>query len=102
MARSAALNARRALVNLLQRLARKYAVVLALFHRSSDLEVQGAFRRVVRRARPDKGGAHADVQQLRAPQTLLESVGWTQRRDKSSSETRFRFPVPPGAAKTLL
>ena len=57
---------KRALVTLLSTLARVYNLVLPLDRDASDQEVTSAFRRVSRRAHPDKGGRANDQQQLNA------------------------------------
>ena len=50
--------ARRALVTLLKSLAGIYCVVVFLNRQSTDVEVSAAFKKVARKAHPDKGGVH--------------------------------------------
>ena len=64
MPTSPAQQARRSLVRLLLELALKYAVVLALTRDSPDQAVLEAFRKVARRAHPDKGGLKEEMQRL--------------------------------------
>ena len=56
--------AKRALVTALKSLARTYGVRVDLTHESSDAAVRSAYRRVFRRAHPDKGGSAEHAQRL--------------------------------------
>ena len=53
---SAVDRARRALVSVLRQLAALYAVVLDLARESADSAVKTAYRKVSRKAHPDRGG----------------------------------------------
>ena len=57
MPASAVLVAKRAFVKLLVRLAHAYTVVISINRDASDLKVLAAFREVVIKVHPDKGGA---------------------------------------------
>ena len=58
--------AKRAFVRVLIGLASSYSVVVGVNRDSDDDTIHMAYRRVVRRVHPDKGGAVADAQQLHA------------------------------------
>ena len=62
MACSAVLLAKRSLVALLLRLATAYQVVVSINRDSPDVKVTQAFRKVVLKVHPDKGGSVADAQ----------------------------------------
>ena len=64
MVASLALLAKRALVSLLLALARQYNVSAMVKRDSSDQDVEKAFRRVVKKVHPDKGGEVAHAQRL--------------------------------------
>ena len=66
MAVSVAQAARRALVRVLQALATVYSLALGLNREATDLEVTKAYKRVLLKAHPDKGGNTADAQKLQA------------------------------------
>ena len=61
---SAALAARRTLVKLLLTLASAYAIALVLTRESTDIVVEAACKKVIRKVHPDKGGRNADAQKL--------------------------------------
>eukprot|EP00439_Symbiodinium_sp_Y106_P038402 s8281_g4.t1 len=63
MVASLALLAKRALESLLLALARQHNVSAMVKRDSSDQDVEKAFRRVVKKAHPDKGGEVAHAQQ---------------------------------------
>ena len=56
--------ARRALVALLQSLAKFYGVVLVLTRDSSDTQIRTAVRKVSLKAHPDRGGREEDQKHL--------------------------------------
>ena len=64
MAGSSVLLAKRTLVTLLLRLAAAYQVVVSINRDSPDVKVTQAFRKVVLKVHPDKGGSLADAQKL--------------------------------------
>lgn len=66
MAASAILVAKRALVHLLLAFAQQYHVVVNVNRDSSDAAVEAAFRSVVKKVHPDKGGRVAHAQRLQA------------------------------------
>ena len=57
---------RRALVTLLKSLAGIYCVVVILTRQSTDVEVSAAFKKVARKAHPDKGGGPEHQKDLNA------------------------------------
>ena len=56
--------AKRALVTLLLAVAAAYNVAIAITRESEDEAVKKAFRRVILKAHPDKGGAASDFRRL--------------------------------------
>ena len=64
MAASLILLAKRALVSALLALAQQYGVCLQISRESLDSRVESAFRSVVKKVHPDKGGSVADMQRL--------------------------------------
>ena len=78
MASSAVLLAKRSLVRLLLRLAAAYQVVISINRDATDVKVTAAFRKVVLKVHPDKGGKVADAQELQAAKATWEQA----RRDK--------------------
>ena len=64
MAASLAQLAKRAFVSLLLALAQQYRVRVTLSRDSADHVVEAAFRSVVKKVHPDKGGAVGDAQRL--------------------------------------
>ena len=58
--------ARRAMVTLLKSLAGIYCVAVLLTRQSTDVEVSAAFKKVARKAHPDKGGAPEHQKALNA------------------------------------
>ena len=80
MAASLILLAKRALVSLLLSLAQQYGVRVTITRDSSDSLVEAAFRSVVKKVHPDKGGAVADAQRLQ--QARKE---WQDAKSKASA-----------------
>ena len=64
MAASLVLLAKRALVSLLLALAQQHGVRVSVTRDSADTAVEAAFRAVVKKVHPDKGGRVADAQRL--------------------------------------
>ena len=64
--------AKRALVAELKSLARTYGVPVQLTRDATDAVVRAAYRRIVLRVHPDKGGSVADSQRLSAAKTGRE------------------------------
>ena len=79
MAASLVQLAKRALVSVLLVLAEQYGVCLQISRNSSDGRVESAFRSVVKKVRPDKGGNVADMQRL---QKAMEE--WRSAKAKSA------------------
>ena len=63
---SPAQTAKRALIRVLLALAVVYSVVVNLTREAPDVEVLAAYRKIVRKAHPDKGGKLEDAQRLQA------------------------------------
>ena len=74
--------ARRAFVRLLISTAVAYAVAVNLTQRSTDQEVGQAFRKVVKKVHPDKGGSVADMQRLQEAKQSWESAKDNARRGR--------------------
>ena len=66
--------AKRALVKVLLALAAVYGLVVSVSRDSADDAVKAAYRRVVKRAHPDKGGALADAQRLQAAKEAWDAA----------------------------
>ena len=77
--------AKRLLVSLLKTLAAAYGVALKLSRDSSDVDVRSAFKKVSRKAHPDKGGSIAD-------QTALNSArdNWQDAVTQAAAETTVK------------
>ena len=85
---SVAVQARRALVRVLLALAAAYGIVLSVTRDATDDAVLAAYKRVVRRAHPDKGGSKADTQKLLGAKEALDRAkaprGRPRQADKPS------------------
>ena len=84
--------AKRALVSLLLAFAQQYNVSVNVNRDSSDQGVEAAFRSVVKKVHPDKGGRVADAQRLQAAREKWRSAGqenkrpcWTTQKTRGSS-----------------
>jgi curved DNA-binding protein CbpA len=86
MACSAVLLAKRSLVALLLRLAVAYHVVISINRDAADVKVTEAFRKVVLKVHPDKGGKVADAQELQGAKAKWEEA----RRDASKNSKKGR------------
>ena len=86
MPSSSVLLAKRALVSLLGRLAVAYNVTISVSRDSSDDKVTAAYRKVVLKVHPDKGGAVQDAQDLQAAKGNWE----TARRGAEKNAKRGR------------
>ena len=97
MASSAVLLAKRSLVRLLLRLAAAYQVVISINRDATDVKVTAAFRKVVLKVHPDKGGKVADAQELQAAKATWEQA----RRDapKNSKKGRAKEAHNQGGRK---
>ena len=71
---STAVQARRALVKVLVALASLYSVSVRLSRDSTDTEVTAAFRKVVLKAHPDKGGTEEHAKQLNEAKAKWDSA----------------------------
>ena len=66
--------AKRAFIKLILALAASYTVSVLLTRESTDSQVVSAFRRLVKRAHPDKGGRTEDVQRLNSAKEEWEKA----------------------------
>ena len=80
MAGSTVLLARRALVKLLVRLAVAYHVLLSINRDDSETKVTAAFRKIVLKVHPDKGGRLVDAQETRKHTNKAQAQNNTQRQ----------------------
>ena len=71
---SAVQQAKRLFVGLLLALAKQFSVPLDLRRESEDAQVQAAFRKVVRKVHPDKGGNVRDAQRLQELREAWEAL----------------------------
>ena len=90
MGLTSAVQARRALVKLLLTLAAAYSVVVRLHRDSQDSEVIAAFRKVLRKAHPDKGGTDEHAKQLNAAKER-----WDQAKKPRGRPRRAEQPEAP-------
>ena len=88
------MQARRALVKLLLSVAAAYSVVVRLHRDSQDSEVVAAFRKVLRKAHPDKGGADEHAKQLNAAKERWDQAKKPRGRPKRTEQRG----APAGAA----
>ena len=86
-----------AFVRVLIGLASSYSVVVGVNRDSDDDNIHMAYRRVVRRVHPDKGGAVADAKQLHAAKDDWDAARKPIRR--RGRPQRQEPPRPPGAAE---
>ena len=77
---SAALRAKRALVSILLQLASFYGLDLDLVRESDDDTVLRAYRRVAKKAHPDKGGQKKKFQTLQAAKDAWDSARQSGRQ----------------------
>ena len=84
MARMSSLQlAKRALVTLLLAFARLYVVPgLGISHDSSDPDVEKAFKKIVRKVHPDKGGSVRDTQKLNSARELWDKDRIRRKKTK--------------------
>lgn len=73
--------AKRALVSVLRALAAAYGIILEISRDSADEQLRSSYRKLSRRAHPDRGGNTTDQQQLNDAY--------------STWDTCFNFPAPP-------
>jgi hypothetical protein len=102
MPASAVLLAKRAFVKLLVRLAHAYTVVISINRDASDLKVLAAFRKVVIKVHPDKGGAEEDAKALHSAKEVWDKArspagrnqGGRPREDHNQGGRRAPRSVP--------
>lgn len=94
MVASLALLAKRALVSLLLALAQQYKVSLSLKRESSDQDIEKAFRSVVKKVHPDKGGEVAHAQRL---QNAREK--WLEAKRKPQGGRPRKYDRQPASGK---
>ena len=70
--------AKHALVSSVLSLARQYAVVLSISRDSPDKLVLDGFRKVAKKAHPDKGGSKEDMRKLNEARELWEKASKTK------------------------
>ena len=104
---SVAVQARRALVRILFVLAAAYGIVLSVTREATNDVILAAYKRVLRRAHPDKGGSKADTQKLFGAKEALELAkaprGRPRQADKlarsNKVETNSLEPTDPEQAR---
>jgi len=94
MVASLALLAKRALVSLLLALAQQYKVSLSLKRESSDQDIGKAFRSVVKKVHPDKGGEVVHAQRL---QNAREK--WLEAKKKPQGGRPSKYDRQPASGK---
>ena len=97
MTTSPALQARRTLVQLLLKLGVVYGVVLNLHRDSVDLDVSKAFKKVLLKAHPDKGGSEQHTKDLTTAKDRWEKAKKPVGRPKdggSATDPEEAVPTP--------
>lgn len=90
MAVSAAGKARRALVAVLRRIVQLYTISVVLSFNSCDAEVLRAYRKVILKAHPDKGGNAAHFREVNEAKEA-----WDQAKKPAGRPKRSRQTSPP-------
>ena len=85
MPASAVLLAKRALVSLLLRFAVAYAAIISINRDSSDAQVLGAFRKVILKVHPDKGGNEMIASLCRGPKKRGTRLGVVRQRARGTA-----------------
>ena len=80
MPTSAATLAKRALVSVILRLAVAYLITLAVNRDSPDERITAAYRKLVLKVHPDKGGRVSDMQELQEAKVELEAAAANVRK----------------------
>jgi hypothetical protein len=80
--------AKRALVTLLVTFARHYQVTLTISRESGDADVVKAFKKVVLKAHPDKGGRAGDASKLNDVRQVWETAKKNVHPPPSNSDNR--------------
>ena len=83
MVASAVQLAKRALVSLLLTLAQQYSVQIQLKREDDDNLVEAAFRKVVKKTHPDKGGKLADQQRLQSTRERWRALKTARPTDRA-------------------
>ena len=104
---SVAVQARRALVTVQLALAAAYRIVFSVTRDATDDAVLAAYKRVLRRAHPDKGGSKADAQKLLGAKEAWDRAkaprGRPRQADKPARsnkvETNSLEPADPEQAR---
>ena len=96
MAASLILLAKRALVSLLLALAQQYGVCLQISRESPDSRVESAFRSIVKKVHPDKGGNVADMQRL---QKAMEEWRSAKRKNARVGGRPVRTALAPARSR---
>ena len=84
--------AKRFLVNLLLTFARHYQVTLTISRESEDKDVVRAFKKMILKAHPDKGGREGDAQKLNTALEAWDSAKKTLLFQNSATKSK-RLPV---------
>ena len=99
MPSSSVLLAKRSLVSLLLRLAVAYQVVIFVNRTSPDAGVKAAFRKVVLKVHPDKGGDTAEFQKLQEAKEQWEAAA-KSANCSGSAQTLTRSAQVPHEVRT--
>ena len=91
--------AKRALVSLLIRLAKLYSIVLDITRDSADVDIRRAFKKVSRKAHPDRGGSGEHQQTFNDTHAAWEQ---SQRDAKGRGRGRQRPTATPHDASGVL
>ena len=94
---SVAVQARRALVRVLLSLAAAYRLVLNITRDATDDAVFAAYKKVVRRAHPDKGGSKEHTQQLLSAKEAWDRAKQARGRPRQADKPSRADPVGPNS-----
>ena len=91
--------AKRTLVRLIKCIAAMYSVVILLTRESTDVEVRAAFKKVARKAHPDKGGTPEHQKALNAARDTWENALGASRGRGYGCGPRVRGGVHGGGQR---
>ena len=87
--------AKRAFVTVILALAAVYGLVAAITRESDDVAVHAAYRRVVKRAHPDKGGSAESAQKLQAAREAWLNAQKENKEPRQNAEPGGRQRATP-------
>ena len=98
---SVAVQARRALVRVLLSLAAAYGLVLSITRDATDDAVFSAYKKVVRRAHPGKGGTKEDTQKLHCAKEAWDRAKQARGRPRQADKPSRSDPLEKNSLKPV-